>query len=146
MATLEMKQISGILGGKKTLHWEIENAFDFIELGSRGVPKRALIHLVDYLCISMGQAAQLLSVSERTIQRYSAEEHFNRTMSEQILQLAKVAARGVEVFEDKARFLAWLNQPSIALANETPIGLLQSRFGAQMVLDELGRMEHGVFA
>jgi putative toxin-antitoxin system antitoxin component (TIGR02293 family) len=48
------------------------------------------------------------------------------------------------VFGDKDRFLAWANQPSKALAGKKPLELLGSRFGIDLVLDELGRMEHGV--
>jgi uncharacterized protein (DUF2384 family) len=36
-----------------------------------------------------------------------------------------------------------MNHPNKALANKTPISLLRSRFGVEMVLDELGRMEYG---
>ena len=146
MTVLEMREVSRILGGKKLLRRDIKNPFDFIEISASGVPKSALMNLANYLCLSPGQMAQLLSVSERTIQRYSARERFSRSVSEQILHIAEVAARGAEVFEDKEKFLGWLNQPSIALANEIPINLLKSRFGADMILEELGRMEHGVFS
>ena len=146
MAVLEMNEISKILGGKKLLQRDLRNGFDLIELGSRGISKRALMNLADYLQLSPGRMAQLLSVSERTIQRYGPGDHFGRAVSEHILHIAEVAAKGVEVFEDRDRFLKWLNQPSIALSMETPINLLESRFGADMVLDELGRMEHGILA
>ncbi len=88
--------------------------------------------------------AALLPVTERTIQRYTAKRHFSRVVSEQILQIAEVAAKGIEVFEDKDRFISWMNHPNKALGNRTPMGLLNSRFGAEVVLDELGRIEYGV--
>ncbi|MFX0194763.1 MAG: antitoxin Xre/MbcA/ParS toxin-binding domain-containing protein, partial [Candidatus Hodarchaeota archaeon] len=44
------------------------------------------------------------------------------------------------------KFLAWMDHPNRALADKTPLSLLNSRFGAEMLLDELGRIEHGVFA
>jgi len=84
--------------------------------------------------------------TERTLQRYTPQQPLNRVVSEHILQLAVVAAKGVEVFADKAAFLAWLHHPNTALADHTPLSLLSSRFGAEMVLDELGRLEHGVVA
>ena len=146
MTSLELHGVSKILGGEEILHREIHNYFDFIELGSRGVTKTALANLASYLRLSISQIARLLPVSERTIQRQGAEEPFNRAVSEQILHIAEVAARGTDVFEDRERFLAWLNQPCIALDDEAPIDLLRSRFGVDMVLEELGRMEHGVFA
>jgi putative toxin-antitoxin system antitoxin component (TIGR02293 family) len=62
------------------------------------------------------------------------------------LLIAEVAARGSEVFEDKEKFIGWLNMPSVAFAQKTPLSLLNSKFGVDMVLDELGRIEHGVFS
>jgi len=98
------------------------------------------------MCFSMSQMAELLPVTERTLQRYAPNEHFNRVVSEQILQIAQVAAKGAEVFEDKDRLLSWMNHPNTALGNRSPMSLLSSRFGTEMVLDELGRIDHGVFS
>jgi len=39
-----------------------------------------------------------------------------------------------------------MNHPNKALNNKTPMSLLNSKFGTNMVLDELGRIEHGVFS
>lgn len=146
MPGLEFSEVSQILGGEKVLHQEISSYFDFIDLGDRGVPKSALQNLARYLHLSMGQMARLLPVSERTLQRHKTSKPFNRLVSEQILHIAEVAAKGTEVFEDRENFLAWLKQPSMALGQKTPLELLKSRFGTDIVLDELGRMEHGVFS
>ncbi len=137
-------QVSSILGGKKAVRGDISSRMDLIELGSKGVTKATLLHLADYLELSLGQIAQLLPVTERTIQRYTKRQRFNRGVSEQILQVAEVAARGAEVFGDKARFLSWMKSPSPALGDRTPLSLLSSRFGNEVVLDELGRIEHGI--
>lgn len=146
MSLVELPDVVKILGGKKVLRKKIRNDLDVIELSDLGLPKTALINLANYLCLSLSQVAQLLPVSERTIQRYSPTERFNRVVSEQILHIAEVAAKGVGVFEEKENFLLWLHQPNVALSNEAPINLLKSRFGADMVLEELGRMEYGVFS
>jgi putative toxin-antitoxin system antitoxin component (TIGR02293 family) len=94
--------------------------------------------------LSVSMMAVLLPVSERTIQRYTPEMHFNSVVSESILHIAKVVARGMEVFEENASCLSWLSQPCSALGGQSPKRLLTSRFGAEMVLDELTRIEHGV--
>lgn len=39
-----------------------------------------------------------------------------------------------------------MNQSNMALDKKTPMSLLNSKFGVDMVLDELGRIEHGVFS
>ena len=143
---MKLAEVTEVLGGQQVLRQNIHHRMDLLELSDRGVTKDALVHLARFLSCSMSQMAELLPVTERTIQRYAPEAHFNRVVSEHILQIAEVAAKGVDVFTDKERFLKWLRHPSPALANQTPMSLLRSRFGADMVLDELGRIEHGVFS
>lgn len=143
---MEFSGVAEVLGGEKILRKKIQSRMDLVELSNKGVTKNALRHLAKFLSFTMGQMAALLPVTERTIQRYAPRKHFNRVVSEQILQIAEVAAKGAEVFEDRDKFLAWMDHPNRALADKTPLSLLNSRFGAEMVLDELGRIEHGVFA
>jgi len=143
---MELSGITAILGGEEVLQKKIQSQMDLIELGQRGIPKDALVNLAQFLSFSIHQMAELLPVTERTIQRYTSQKHFNRVVSEQILHIAEVAVKGNEVFGRKDKFLSWLNHPNKALANKTPMSLLSSRFGVEMVLDELGRIEYGVFS
>ena len=143
---MEISGVAEVLGGERVLRKKIQSRMDLVELSNKGVTKNALRHLAKFLSFTMSQMAALLPVTERTIQRYAPRKHFNRVVSEQILQIAEVAAKGAEVFEDRDKFLSWIDHPNRALADKTPLSLLNSRFGAEMVLDELGRIEHGVFA
>jgi putative toxin-antitoxin system antitoxin component (TIGR02293 family) len=121
-----------------------ESALDLVDVGARGLPKASLLELARFLKLTTSQVARLLPVTERTIQRYAKSKHFNRAVSERLLEIAQVAARGVEVFGDRDRFLAWLERPSLALGNRAPLELLASQIGTDLVLDELGRIEHGI--
>ena len=143
---MELSGIAEVLGGEKVLGKKIRSQMDLIELGNDGVTKDALRHLAKNLSITMDQMAELLLISERTIQRYASKKHFSRPVSEQILRIAEVAANGIQLFDDREKFLTWMNHPNRALANKTPKSLLSSRFGAGMVLDVLGRIEYGVFS
>jgi putative toxin-antitoxin system antitoxin component (TIGR02293 family) len=143
---MELSGVAEVLGGEKVLRKKIQSRMDLVELSDKGVTKNALRHLAKFLSFTMSQMAALLPVTERTIQRYAPKKHFSRVVSEQILQIAEVAAMGAEVFEDRDKFLSWMDHPNRALADKTPLNLLNSRFGAEMVLDELGRIEHGVFS
>ncbi len=143
---MELLNVEKILGGNKTLHMKILTRMDLIELSKRGLTKRALLNLAKFLNISTNQMSKLLPVTERTIQRYKSSEHFSHFVSEQIIQIAEVAARGMEVFGDKEKFLKWLSIPHRTLGNKSPISLLDSRFGTEMVLDELWRIEYGVYS
>jgi putative toxin-antitoxin system antitoxin component (TIGR02293 family) len=143
---MEISAITDVLGGEKVVRRKILSQFDLIELGNRGIPKKALVHLAGYLSLPMSRMTDLLPVTERTIQRYSSRRRLSKVVSEHILQIAEVAAKGVEVFGDREKFLMWLREPNTALGDNAPVSLLGSRFGAVMVLDELGRIEHGVFS
>lgn len=143
---MQVAEIKKALGGNKVLKKQIKDRMDLIELGKKGLTKEALKHLSDFLSLSLRQMSSLLPITERTILRHGRNKPFNNVVSEQILQIAEVAVRGAEVFGDKDRFIRWINHPSTALANKTPLSLLDSRFGIEMVLDELGRIEHGIFA
>ncbi len=141
---MELSQIIETLGGEKALGHPIRSRMDFVELGDRGLTKSALSHLAKSLSLSMKELARLLPVTERTLQRYSAQKYLSRAVSEQALQIAQVAAAGFELFEDREKFLAWLSLPSAPLGGEKPLDLLRSRFGIELVLDELGRIDHGI--
>ncbi|MGH7594744.1 MAG: type II RES/Xre toxin-antitoxin system antitoxin [bacterium] len=143
---MELSAMAKVLGGKKVLRKNLQSRMDLVDLSNQGVTKDALLHLAEYFSFSVNQMAQLLPVTERTIQRYTPDEPLSRMVSEQILQIAEVAAKGSKVFASRDRFLAWMNHPNKALNNKTPMSLLNSKFGTDMVLDELGRIEHGVFS
>jgi len=143
---MELAAMTKVLGGKKVLRKNLQSRMDLVDLSNQGVTKDALLHLAKYFSFSVNQMTQLLPVTERTIQRYTPDEPLSRMVSEQILQIAEVAAKGAKVFEGRDGFLTWMNHPNKALNNKTPMSLLNSKFGKDMVLDELGRIEHGVFS
>lgn len=54
--------------------------------------------------------------------------------------------KGAEVFGSLENFKRWFATPNIALGGLVPSDLVNSQNVLQMVMDELGRIEHGVFA
>ena len=57
-----------------------------------------------------------------------------------------MVSRGEEIFGNREQFNAWLKEPNRALADKKPMDLLVSNFGIDMILDELGRIEHGIIS
>ena len=143
---MALQEITELLGGEKVIGRRLENRFDIVELSYNGISKTALTHLAKYLSLSWKQIATLLPVTERTLQRYTSNQHLNLAVSEQILKIAEVVAKGTDVFGNREKFLAWMNQPCTALSNNTPFSMLGSRFGIEMIFDELGRIEYGVYS
>jgi len=138
--------IADVLGGEKVLGWKVRNTMDLVGLSKRGVPKSALSRLAKALGFTTARMAAFLPVTERTIQRYKARQYFKTYVSEQILELAELAAYGLEVFDDREQFLGWLKEPTKGLGGRAPVELLDTRFGVEMVRNELIRIEYGVFS
>jgi putative toxin-antitoxin system antitoxin component (TIGR02293 family) len=141
---MTVASVAGILGGRKTLRGGAVDRIDLMKLSEKGVNKDALLRLAKYLDFSVSQIAELLPVTQRTIQRYSRSHRFNQVVSEHILQITEVALQGASVFGSRDKFVTWMKSDSPALGNRTPASLLGSRFGVELVLDELGRIQHGI--
>lgn len=83
-------ELAQILGSKKKR--PITSRFDLVDWGDRGLTKAELLHLAKQLDLSVPHLAEILPVTERTIQRYGPAQRFNKTVSEHLLQLAEIAA------------------------------------------------------
>ncbi len=140
---MQLATVERILGGRNVLHKRIQSRMDFVNLR---VTKNALMHLAKAMNLPLHQVAKFLPVTLRTVQRYKSQDRFNRAVSEHILLIAEVVAKGIRLFGDRDNFLKWLNLPCKALGNNIPIDLLSSKVGVDIVLEELGRIEHGIFA
>jgi len=139
---MELSNVEQVLGLKE----KVRTQLDLVKLGGKGVSKGTVVRLARHLSIGLKGIAPLLSVNQRTIQRLGAGKVFSRPVSERILRIALVVARGEKIFGDRERFNIWLKEPNKAMANQTPLSLLASDFGIDMILDELGRIEHGIIS
>jgi len=124
----------------------VENVSDFIHCIREGVPKKALDNLIEVTGISAAEMAGIVRTSDRTLRRYSAKQKLNAEQSERIIELAKVYSRGEEVFGTIDAFREWMNSSVLALGNKKPKEFLDTSLGIEMLMDELGRIEHGIFA
>lgn len=131
---------------KKVFHKRRISHMDVIEMSKQGVTKRSFMTFVRLVRISPDQYERMLPISLRTIQRYSDNEKFNPAVSEHIIQLVLLVGKGIEVFGSLEKFMSWFNSPSKAFGGRVPSDLVGLKTGTQMVMDELGRIEYGVYA
>lgn len=115
-------------------------------LAKEGLSKETLIRLKRESGLGWEELANYLQISLRTIQRKSLSFIFPQTISERMLGIADVFAKGYEVFEDPGQFHGWLEAPNAVFEDEKPKSLLNSYYGIDLLLTELGRIEHGIFA
>jgi putative toxin-antitoxin system antitoxin component (TIGR02293 family) len=103
--------------------------------------------IADKAPFTQAEWAAMLHVSERTLQRYAKNNgSFAAINAERAMQLQKVIQRGREVFGSTDKFYNWLKRNPYMLEGDLSLQSLTSAEGIQMVLTQLGRIEHGLFA
>ena len=63
-----------------------------------------------------------------------------------VLRAAKALTKAEEVFEDRAAASAWLKREIRSLGGVAPVSLMDTDSGFELVMNTLGRIEHGVVA
>lgn len=120
--------------------------FDFLALARKGITKKALVALAKKISLTLEEIADILHISERTLQRYTPATLIKTEYTDRAIELAKLYERGTEVLGTPEAFNQWLRHPNMALRNQIPLNLLDTTIGFTMVLNILGRIEHGVFS
>ena len=124
----------------------IKSLYDLMLLSRKGLFKSAIDSLAQLLELSNKELVDYLPISERTLQRYEEDRKLSPELSDHVIQLARVYARAEEVFGDRDKAVQWLKYPNYALGAVTPISCLDNFSGIQLIMDELGRIEYGVYA
>lgn len=137
----------GLMGmtGKKEYE-SISNDNDFIKLIRAGIPKHAMDNLMDISELSLLEMAAITHISDRTLRRYKPQQKLPQEQSERMLELARLYTRGEQVLGTMAAFREWMDTALAQLGGKKPKEFLDTSIGINMLLDELGRIEHGVFA
>lgn len=132
-----------LLGGTKIA--TTSSDFDIIKLARQGFPKKALLTLAKKISLNIQELANILHISERTLQRYEDDAIIKTEYAEKAVELARLYTRGEEVFGSMDKFKLWVKAPSLIFNGEAPVTFLDTSAGFDMVFNELGRIEHGIF-
>jgi len=126
--------------------YKFNNEFDVINLARKGFSKSALLALGKKISLTLQELANILHISERTLQRYDDSEIIKTEYAEKAVELARLYTRGEEVFGSIDKFKLWMKTPGLIFNGEAPVSMLDTSAGFDMVFRELGRIEHGIFA
>ena len=116
-----------------------------VQRSKAGTYKSQIAKLQDEIGLTNEEMATALQISTRAYVNYDDSELLKQRISEKALALAQLYARGFEVM-GKERFLRWMNKELIIFGNKKAKALLDTHFGIQILLNELGRIEYGVLA
>ncbi|MEO7673021.1 MAG: antitoxin Xre/MbcA/ParS toxin-binding domain-containing protein [Pyrinomonadaceae bacterium] len=144
--TLPEKSGSGAARNNLTYSEFLSDKMLIIRIIRKGVPYSLFNLIKNVTPFSEGDWAELLNISAKSLHRYKqTSKQFKPLQSEKIIEMAEVTSVGTKVFGDLEKFKLWLNTPSIALGNIKPMELLKDSYGKELVIDELTRIEHGIF-
>ncbi len=119
---------------------------DLILIIRKGLSKKHLETLMETTGLNLPAMALILHVSERTMHRYANNTLLNPEISERLLEIAKLYAKGQDVFGSLDSFKQWMQYPVVALGHIKPLEFLDTSIGIRLLEDELGRIEHGIFS
>lgn len=122
------------------------SAMDYIKAARIGLPGKAIRVVSETLEIPMGEVYSLLHITPRTAQRMVNSERLDVDASDHLLQMLKIYKRCLEVFQDSEKTIRWLKTANYALGDQTPLSLLDTTDGLELVTKSLIKIEYGVFA
>lgn len=119
-----------------------EEKLDVIQ---RGFFKEQLLELKDRYGISLKVMANILNITDRSIQNKPKRFKFTGNIAEKMLGLSEIYSYGIEVFEERDKFRKWLDTPNPVLNNKRPVELFLTQLGMQQVRQELARIDYGIY-
>ena len=103
--------------------------------------------IADKVPFTQAEWASILHVSERTLQRYAKNNgSFAPINAERALQIAHVINEGKITFGKTELFYQWLKRKPLMLEGSLSFESLTTTHGIQMILTQLGRIQHGILA
>ncbi|RXK86426.1 type II RES/Xre toxin-antitoxin system antitoxin [Filimonas effusa] len=90
--------------------------------------------------------AGMMHLSERTLQRYAKDNKtFEGIYVDKILHIEELIEAGLATFTNAATFYSWLKRDKQVMGYHLNFDSLSSSRGIQATIDQLGRIQHGIY-
>jgi putative toxin-antitoxin system antitoxin component (TIGR02293 family) len=144
---VEQERGCKLLNKKITYDEFLKNRMLIVHAIREGIPYELFNLIKEITPFNEEDWASFLGISTKSLQRNKIKEDFifKPLQSEKILELAEVTSLGNTVFDTETQFYMWLKTPSFALGNLEPIELLRDSYGKEMVVNELNKIDQGIF-
>jgi len=107
---------------------------------------KKLKKLTDLVPFTQSEWANMLHLSERTLQRYAKNNSsFEGIYTDRILLLQEMINLGLETFTSADTLYSWLKKDKQVLGQTINFDSLYSDRGIQEVIDQLSRIQYGVY-
>ena len=110
----------------------------------QGLPIALVVRLQELLGLTDEQAARLIGRSRSTYSRHrNQEKTLGVAEAERAVRYARLLALAAETFGSLEDAAAWMQEPNLALGDDTPLEMAETDPGATMVRDLLLSVQHG---
>jgi putative toxin-antitoxin system antitoxin component (TIGR02293 family) len=109
-------------------------------------PYRKFEKIARQIAFTQKEWAAILHLSEKTLQRYAKDnKSFEGIYVDRILQMQELIEMGLKTFTSSEAFYRWLKRDKPVLGELLTFDSLKSSRGIRLVIDQLGRIQHGVY-
>ncbi len=120
----------------------LDSDLELLRYARKGIETALLWEFLKVIGTSKQDFEEFLPSSLKT---FSRKERLDEAMSERILNIIRVFKKGEEVFRSIDAFKQWLTLYHPILGSK-PSDYLKTSTGCHLLLDELGRAQHGIMA
>jgi putative toxin-antitoxin system antitoxin component (TIGR02293 family) len=108
---------------------------------------KKLKKIMDVVPFTQSEWANMIHLSERTLQRYAKNNtSFESIYIDRILHLQELIALGLDTFTDADNFYAWLKDEKHVLGKVLNFESLHTDRGIQLLIDQVNRIQYGVYS
>jgi len=140
------ERVFSLLGGAEILRICSPKEMAVISMLREGFPASAADFLGTNIQVSTAELAKMLGMTTRVLARRRREGVLSSQESERLFRTARAIAQSEEAFGDLKNALDWLRAPLIVLGGVTPISLLDTEMGGELVLRILINIVYGLSA
>jgi len=146
------------LGGAKVFGRAPRSTLELEAQLRHGLPVQSFVAFKKWARLSNEELASIADISPKTLQRYFKPAQIKKqstrlgtriavSPSDRVFRAAEIMALAKEVFgEDEEAAREWLRSEQFGLGGKVPLEMLTTNLGAQLIEDELKRIQHGFLA
>jgi putative toxin-antitoxin system antitoxin component (TIGR02293 family) len=134
-----------VVGGPAVVGGNAASGIELARLVRRGLPIAAVQFVLDSGYLSLAELDRIV-LPRKTLANRQKLGALTPEQSDRLMRVAHVLAAAEETFGSREKAAAWLRRPTTALADESPLGLLDTDEGVRAVETLLGRIAHGIAA
>lgn len=119
---------------------------DRLSLIREGVTRRSIDDLMEVTGLSLSEISSSMHITERTLRNYSGNTRLAPDPSERAIEIGLLYQRGKEVLGSLEAFKEYMGSKIPALDYQRPRDFLDTSLGISFLMEELGRLETGVYS